>query len=739
MAVLKFSVIIPAFNVQGYLRQCVQSVLDQGVAETEIILVDDCSTDATAALCDELAAQHASVNVLRPSQNVGLGEARNLGIDGATGDYLVFLDGDDYLAPGALLRISQRLELQPVDVVIFNYARLYPDGKSEPGVMNEPLQGDDVFTLVERPQILDVLNVAWNKVYRRAFIEEHVLRFPKGYYEDIPWTYPVFGVAQSVISIDEVLYLYRQRWSGSILRSTDVRHFEIIDQFERLAAKVRELDLRESERHLIYHAAFRNIVTLVTSQRGRLPDGRIREYYTKARAAVRANVDPSYTPPTAGSKSRYMRWMWSMDFRKFELAWRTAAAARSTRAAGLKVMGPAIKLARKIYHSQYSYRYFVKRTSVSGDIAVFENLWGRSPRLNCLAVYEQIHKEYPHMRCVFLMRADQTNDVPPGVEYAVHNTNKYYKLLAQAKYFFLDVNLPGWWHKRDGQVFTQLHHGTPLKSMGVEERGKSRRWKRGLLTRCARWDYSLVSNSYSAEVWKHSYPVKVQTLEYGYPRNDVLVDANAVDVARARGRLGIPDDHRVVLYMPTYRDSSDVATYGVDIEELAAELDERTTLLVRGHYFYGGSQALAGNGRLVDVSTYPSVEDLYLAADLMVGDYSSAMFDFANLGRPIVLFPYDWNYYRVVRGTYFDITVDAPGEVVRTIAQLADALRNRSYESSDAQERLAKFRSIFCEFDDGHAAERIVAKVLRGEEPEPVQPIAGAPAYLATWNTSRVA
>lgn len=731
----QFSVIIPAFNVQGYLRQAVMSVAND--PSVEVLVVDDRSTDGTALLADELAELFDTVRVVRPPQNVGLGRARNLGISEARGEYVLFIDGDDYLIDGALDRIRVPIADHTPDVVVFGYSRLYANGDRVEGVQREPLQVETPFTVSERPEILDVLNVAWNKAYRRAFLQSVGVEFPVGYYEDIPWTYPLLVSAESIIGLDEPLYMYRQRSSGSILRSTDARHMEIVDQFDRLMQTLEGLGVSSELRGEVFTRAFRNLVTLATVRRDRLPRGLRRVFYARARQTVRAHIPEGHVLPTEGDKWKLMRLMWWLDYNGFEARLLAVEAVARIKTVFRDTVRGVLRALRAGYHSQWFYSFHRRFTRVNRRMILLENLWGFSPRLNCLAIDREIRRAHPEMRIVWSVNSWATPGVPDGMEYVVKGSHKYHRVLATAKYFFLDVNLPGWWRKRPGQVFTQLHHGTPLKLMGVEERGQGRGWVNGLLARCANWDYSVVSNSYSAEVWKHSYPVRYETLEYGYPRNDVLVNAQPDDAVAARRRIGVADDARVVLYVPTFRKRGRDSISSNDVDVIAEALEDGDVLLMRGHYLAGRERGAELHHALVDVTTYPAVEDLYLAADVLVTDYSSAMFDFANLERPVIIFAHDWDNYRHQRGTYFDITVDSPGSVVTSASELAECIISREYASDENKARLRKFRKVFCEFDTGHAARDVVAHVLGGSRRSDIdRPRVPA---LTTWTMDRIA
>ncbi|MFC9058211.1 glycosyltransferase family 2 protein, partial [Streptomyces sp. NPDC057074] len=235
----RFSVILPCFKVQGFLRECLDSVLDQSFRDIEVIAVDDCSPDGSGAILDEYAARDDRLRVLHLEENVGLGRARNAGLPHATGDYLFFLDSDDTLTPGALRAMADRLaETADPDVLVFDYARTYWWGGTRRNALARVLAeaGEDTFTAAGHPEILDLLMVVWNKVYRRDFVEREGFTFPPGYYEDTPWTFPVMFSAERIATLDRICLNYRQRRQGNILSTTSRKHFDVHAQYERVFA-----------------------------------------------------------------------------------------------------------------------------------------------------------------------------------------------------------------------------------------------------------------------------------------------------------------------------------------------------------------------------------------------------------------------------------------------------------------------------------------------------------------------
>lgn len=219
----RFSVIVPAYKVQAYLQESLDSVLTQSYPDLELIAVDDASPDACGSIIDEYAARDPRVTAVHLAHNLGLGPARNAGLVRATGDYLIFLDGDDTLAPGALQALTDRLKATgSPDVLVYDYARAYWSGELVRNRLSHRLseEGPASFRLADRPALLAMLMVVWNKAYRREYIEREGLEFPPGLYEDTPWTYPAMLAAESVAVLDRVCVHYRQRRTGSILTTS---------------------------------------------------------------------------------------------------------------------------------------------------------------------------------------------------------------------------------------------------------------------------------------------------------------------------------------------------------------------------------------------------------------------------------------------------------------------------------------------------------------------------------------
>ena len=229
----------------------------------------------------------------------------------------------------------------------------------------------------------------------------------------------------------------------------------------------------------------------------------------------------------------------------------------------------------------------------------------------------------------------------------------------------------------------------------------------------AGWDAMISPSPFCSEVFRSAFRFDGRFLEVGYPRNDLLVGDRATQVRdEVRARLGLAPEDTAVLYAPTWREYvgvRDAKPLYLDAEALVAAVPE-AVVLVRGHYnSTHQADVFAGERRIRDVTRYPDIADLFVAADVLVTDYSSVMFDFALTDKPQVLLVPDLDQYRdVERGFYLDFEEMAPGPLVSTTDEVAAALRG---EDSHAAARAA-CREQFCPWDDGRASARTVDWLL---------------------------
>ncbi|MEV5687989.1 MULTISPECIES: bifunctional glycosyltransferase/CDP-glycerol:glycerophosphate glycerophosphotransferase [unclassified Streptomyces] len=711
----RFSVIVPAYRVQAYLHECLDSVLNQSFKDYEIIVVDDCSPDGCGPIADEYSGRDHRVTALHLPRNAGLGPARNAGVSRATGDYLLFLDGDDTLEPESLQAIADRLDATGgPDVLVYDYARTYWSGERVRNAYPAPLAecGPATFRLADRPELLKVLMVVWNKAYRREFVRAQGFTFPPGYYEDTPWTYPVLMAAGSIAVLDRICVSYRQRRRGNILSTTSERHFDVFDQYDRVFAFIDARPELAVWRPAMFRRMLDHFSTLFTSH-GRLPRGSRAAFFRRAREHChRYRAPGAPVPLRARLRHGLFRLGAHRTYRTLWAAQRLHGRLRRGSAAVRRVVRGAVL--------QAHYRVQLRLPVRSRD-AVFAAYWHRGYACSPAAIEAKARELVPGLRTAWICRPADAHTVPTATRRLTPGTFGYWTALARSKYLVNNVNFDRRLVKRRGQILLQTHHGTPLKTMGTDllDRPAAARDTdfEQLLRNTDKWDFSLSANRHSTLVWERTYPSAYTTLEYGSPRNDVYHRTSASQVARLRESLSIPAGSTALLYAPTHRDYRRAQHPALDLERLLRVLGPQFVILTRSHYLYGPAPAgsRTAHPRIIDVTGHPSVETLALASDALLTDYSSLMFDYVNLDRPVVIHLDDSQAYEAARGTYFDLPSFPPGTVAHSQDELFDTFSTDHWRGARAAELRAAFRARFCPYDDGYAAERVVRRVFLGE------------------------
>ncbi|EZP29983.1 CDP-glycerol glycerophosphotransferase family protein [Microbacterium oleivorans] len=352
-------------------------------------------------------------------------------------------------------------------------------------------------------------------------------------------------------------------------------------------------------------------------------------------------------------------------------------------------------------------RAYAEEADELENAVFFESFYGRNASCNPRAIDAEIARVAPGATRYWSV-IDRSVDVPDGAIAVVEGSSQWWRARGVSRLLVINDWLRHPFVRRPGQRILQTWHGTPLKRLALDRPGFDPRRALAVVRESRRWDVLLAQNPYAARILSKAYafgkkPVWVE----GYPRNDVLASGDREAIRRDL-RLG--SDERVLLYAPTWRDDREQMVDFLDLERLAA--DTGAVLLVRGHSRTLLPGADTTGSRVIDVTGYPDISALQLAADALITDYSSVMFDFTATGKPVYFFAPDLDHYRgKLRGFYFDVATRAPGPITSTQEQLTAALVDPETPARHA-ERYASWVARFNARDDGHAAERVVARLL---------------------------
>lgn len=350
---------------------------------------------------------------------------------------------------------------------------------------------------------------------------------------------------------------------------------------------------------------------------------------------------------------------------------------------------------------------YVASAGGTENAVFFESFYGRSVGCNPRAIDRALAAQAPDVVRYWSV-VDLSVAVPEGAVAVVEGSPEWWRARASARLLVVNDWLRRRFARKPGQRVIQTWHGTPLKRLALHRPGFDPRRMAAVIKESRRWDVLLAQNTYSERILRKAYaffgrPIWVE----GYPRNDALVTGDRTAI---RASLGIEEGERVLLYAPTWRDDRTEMVDFVDAEKLARQTD--SVVLVRGHSRTLDAGRDRAGARVVDVTGYPETAQLLLAADALITDYSSVMFDFSVTGKPMFFLVPDLAHYRgELRGFYFDLASRAPGPLVTTQDELVAALADGTAEEAYA-ERYAAWRAQFNPRDDGHAADRVVARIL---------------------------
>ena len=390
----------------------------------------------------------------------------------------------------------------------------------------------------------------------------------------------------------------------------------------------------------------------------------------------------------------------------------------------LSSIAPLREAARKTIYGAKKRKFIRKSRDIEVDdkMVVFCSFDGRSYSDSPKAVYEYMvnSAEYGDWKFVWIFNEpEKYKGLMKGDTLTVkRGTGTCDEYLARAKYWILNFRAFDSWTPKEEQVYVQCWHGTPLKKLGYDlEKSDNamntiKEIREKYRSDAKRFKYLVSPCRFDTEVFATAWnlPDDEKIIETGYPRDDVLVNGGRPDLKA----LDIPGGKKVILYAPTWRDNQYDASVGytyespVDFDYLREKLGDDYVILFRAHYLVANSFSFDEyEGFIYDVSDYDDINDLYLASDLLITDYSSVFFDYALLEKPVVFYMYDMEEYESeLRGFYISPD-ELPGPVVRDEEALVREI------ISPAEADYAGFNEKYNTFNDGKASERLVKRITK--------------------------
>lgn len=392
------------------------------------------------------------------------------------------------------------------------------------------------------------------------------------------------------------------------------------------------------------------------------------------------------------------------------------------------------KIARKVWFikNKLKYKLLTRNIKVDDKLVVFASFNGRSYSDSPKAIY------------IYLVNSEEYNDYnfvwafKDAKEYKNLENNKntkvidikskeFWKVLAKAKYWVFNYKIEDYIFPNKNQVFLQCWHGTPLKRLGCDlehfnnAMNSISEIRKRYHIEASKFSYFLSPSEFATEKFMTAWDIKNKgiMLEEGYPRNDFLINYTQEDIQNIKENLRLNNiNKKIILYAPTYRDNQHSVGVGytyeteVDFEKLREKLSDEYVILFRAHWLVAQNFDFEKyKDFVIDVSNYDDINELYVISDMLITDYSSVFFDYANLKRPIIFYMYDLKEYKDdIRGFYLSLD-ELPGKIIEKQEDLIKQIKSITKEFK-YDEKYKKFNEKFNYLDDGQATKRVVQKIF---------------------------
>ena len=756
MSEYKVSIIVPVYNVEAYLPECMESLVHQTLEEIEIIAVNDGSPDNSIDILNRYAKEYPNKVKVFTTENHGVSHARNFGLEQATGEFVLFVDSDDYLELNMCEILYTKAITDGNDYVLCARNNIYEnnDGSiSKKVAATLPISQN--FKLSDRKfELVKISPFPWDKMFKRTLLDG--IRFPEGLrFEDLVVAFSVAAKAECIGKVNLPLYNYRRTTQGGFLNSFNKATMDIVTAFDLLFQIMRKENLfdtfyDELEYICVRHFFFRYPAFFSESSKGQLdlklemiqktqdfldkevPTWRDNHYLKYSSTKSIKNNLPLYTDRERLIQEVTKEEKTSPFVKKVRKKFKTFQTKLSGKWKKFKKSKKKKQLILnklkflKLFHLPTAYQYtkFYETCPVEDKTILFESKHGEDMAGNIFnMILETKREEYKDFKIYFVLKNTKREFYEKQMAYyKIDHVNiidlrskEYLKILATAKYLVTDTSFPPYFIKRPEQVYLNTWHGTPLKAMGrvvpSREYGLGNVQRNFLIA-----DYLLYQQEFSRDIFLTDYMIdkiyEGKVLLSGYPRNSAFFREHRYEEIRKECGL---EGKQVIVYMPTWRGLLHKMENKLQVKQLYDYFAQLDHLLRDDQVFLVKLHPYVKNGidcsEFLHIKDFPSEYETYdflNATDMLVTDYSSIMFDYAVSKKKIILFTYDRQQYLDGRGIYVDLDkMDLPK--VETIPELVDAINNDTPFYPNFYER-------FCSHDTAHTAKDVCDAVFLSKD-----------------------
>ncbi len=654
---IKISVIVPVYNTAKYLPKMFESLEKQTYPYYELILINDGSTDESGEVIKKYIKNKKNVTYIE-QENKKQGYTRNQGIKKATGNYILFLDSDDFLETRTLELCVQKVREQDPDFVYFEWKE-YHDGKKkfEYKRFDKNLDNKEILENEECSLLLsEKFYYTVTRLYKRDFLIKNNIFYGEGYfYEDHIFFIKTALCAKKVALIHAPLYCYRIHNQATTKNHLDTNVHAI--SFMKALEDTFKIENLEGE-HLV-PVLNHIILRFKTIYNKKTPESYQKQFATDFIDFMsKKNIQFNDLLNPYWIQILNENILLNKDVDRLQQIIADKKISILT-----KIKKPIKKLIKRIIHYKKTYYGLEKKLPIYENTLLFMGFDYRYAG-NSKYCYEQMQQRYPNHQYFFVTNNKEVkNKVKPY-------SFRYYRLLARSKVVVLESWLLSDLTKRDGQTWIQTWHASTVKKLLFDTTEplslkKSEKYRIKKYAEILNWDYLLVDNKTMGPFYETAFLLDSrQILPLGYPRVKYLIDHKKDEEKKKeiKEKYHVPGNKKIVLYAPTWRDYNVGVEdehldfrYLLDMDRLQELLGKKYIILFKDHNFKSRRELLTGN--YIDASDFET-QDTILMSDYVISDYSSIVFDAMAIDIPILIFAKDLLKYEKYRGVYPSIFND---------------------------------------------------------------------------------
>ena len=720
----KVSIIVPVYNVENYLERCLESLVNQTLQDIEIIVINDGSKDNSQNIINEFHSKYPEKIRYFFIENSGAAQARNYALNSVEGEYIGFVDSDDYVEPNMFEELYNKAVEEKADISVCGYYKATVDKCEEKGIYPYKCFNNNVFN--EPSMFINNFPYLWNKIFKTELIKDNKIEFENyRIFEDLVFTYQAFLKANKIVHVEKPLYYYRILRDQSLTNEFSEKRFDIFEASDKLIEFfIKNNSFEYFEDELLF--IILKHIYVVLEKEVKMKQLKLKNKFINKSFKYLNSRFPYW------KEYNYYYKKYKKNKRKYtsKSYWRLLSLLSKKQRKKVKgILGKLKKCAKLLKSKDLGYVFKKEMKKPINDKAILINSQhGKNISGNMFYILKEVSKniDYKNYKIYVAYNKKCKSDfIKKMNRYSINNatlldvnTKKYAKILATCKFVFNDTSFPVYYIKPKGQIYLNTWHGTPLKTLGKSTINDFHDIA-NLQKNFVEADYLLYPNKYTMEHMIEDYMLESisnnKIMLCGYPRNEIFFNSNRrkeiIEELELEGK-------QIIAYMPTWRGNvrkvnkkDQIGQIEGYLQYIDNNLNENQIMFVNLHPYVGNKINLTKYEKIKTFLPEYETYDFLNICDILVTDYSSVFFDYANTRNKIILFAYDEEEYFEVRGVYLGLD-KLPFKKVKTPQELIEEINNN--ETLDTKE----FLEEFCKYDKEDVSKKICQKIILNKEAE---------------------